>query len=86
MNIMYQLKKSHQHYSGKTIVLSDAVMDFLREYQQLCIKHGMVIISEGESVEVVGLDGENDPLWHIDSGTADDWAERTDVDRGRFVE
>ena len=33
---------------------------FLKEYAVLCVKHGIYLISEGESIEAVSLDDERE--------------------------
>lgn len=49
-------------------VMPDHYRDFLDDYIAICKKHGLMIFSDGESVEVGSA---NDDLWRIEEGTLD---------------
>lgn len=46
--------------------LPENVEAFLAEYETLCRKHGLMVLSEGEAVEVCPVD---DELWGIREST-----------------
>ena len=54
-------------WTGKGVEAPEEVAQFLKEYESLCKKHGLMVLSEGEEVSVGPLD---DSLWGIRKTTA----------------
>lgn len=62
MSLIRQTKLERLHTGGILMTKHEKYLEFVKEYVQLCEKHGVMICSEGEELQIGDAD---DNLWGI---------------------